>query len=218
MVNFVFVNYLLCNLFLSVDSYISRHTPFQLCVLDVCVCVCFSYSSLLFLDLCVNLFVTFIFSISCSHFSLLHFVVLALVYIPFVSNGRNKFHFLFLVAFFGRTSFDIDVSRINYDTFWDLCYSPLINVKFYTWCGNQALPLHVINLLVNAQVVELDFLYPSEGIHRRWDNGYRITSTAATWDQAALILSVPRRKPGDETQETLRTSQFPSTHVKVHQF
>ncbi|KAK9128521.1 hypothetical protein Syun_017318 [Stephania yunnanensis] len=64
------------------------------------------------------------------------------------------------------------------------------------------------------QVVELDFLYPSEGIHRRWDSGYRITSTAATWDQAALILSVPKRKPGDETQETLRTSQFPSTHVK----
>jgi len=64
--------------------------------------------------------------------------------------------------------------------------------------------------------VELDFLYPSEGIHRRWDSGYRITSTAATWDQAALILSVPRRKPGDETQETLRTSQFPSTHVKVN--
>lgn len=55
-----------------------------------------------------------------------------------------------------------------------------------------------------------------EGIHRRWDSGYRITSTAATWDQAALILSVPRRKPGDETQETLRTSQFPSTHVKVN--
>ncbi|CAN6696727.1 unnamed protein product [Malus baccata var. baccata] len=65
------------------------------------------------------------------------------------------------------------------------------------------------------QVVELDFLYPSEGIHRRWDNGFRITSTAATWDQAALILSVPKRKPGDETQETLRTSQFPSTHVKL---
>ncbi|KAL5563376.1 hypothetical protein UlMin_033719 [Ulmus minor] len=64
------------------------------------------------------------------------------------------------------------------------------------------------------QVVELDFLYPSEGIHRRWDNGYRITSVASTWDQSALILSIPRRKPGDETQETLRTSQFPSTHVK----
>ncbi|KAL0311934.1 UNVERIFIED_CONTAM: Casein kinase-like protein HD16 [Sesamum radiatum] len=64
------------------------------------------------------------------------------------------------------------------------------------------------------QVVELDFLYPSEGIHRRWDAGYRITSTAATWDQAAFVLSVPRRKPSDETQETLRTSAFPSTHVK----
>ncbi|PIA48564.1 hypothetical protein AQUCO_01400863v1 [Aquilegia coerulea] len=64
------------------------------------------------------------------------------------------------------------------------------------------------------QVVELDFLYPSEGIHKRWDNGYRITSTAATYDQSALILSVPKRKPGDETQETLRTSAFPSTHVK----
>lgn len=66
-----------------------------------------------------------------------------------------------------------------------------------------------------AQVVELDFLYPSEGIHRRWDGGYRITSTAATWDQAAFVLSIPRRRPADETQETLRTSAFPSTHVKV---
>lgn len=41
---------------------------------------------------------------------------------------------------------------------------------------------------------------------------------AATWDQAALILSVPRCKPGDETQETLRTSAFPSAHVKVRVF
>ncbi|CAJ2674709.1 unnamed protein product [Trifolium pratense] len=64
------------------------------------------------------------------------------------------------------------------------------------------------------QVVELDFLYPSEGIHRRWDSGFRITSTAATYDQAALVLSIPRKKPTDETQETLRTSDFPSTHVK----
>ncbi|KAK9699826.1 hypothetical protein RND81_08G197900 [Saponaria officinalis] len=64
------------------------------------------------------------------------------------------------------------------------------------------------------QVVELDFLYPSEGVHRRWDAGYRITATAATNDQTALVLSIPRRKPQDETQETLRTSAFPSTHVK----
>lgn len=65
-------------------------------------------------------------------------------------------------------------------------------------------------------MVELDFLYPSEGIHRRWDTGYRITATAATWDQAAFVLSVPKRKPPDETQETLRTSAFPSVHVKVN--
>lgn len=65
------------------------------------------------------------------------------------------------------------------------------------------------------QVVELDFLYPSEGIHRRWENGYRITSIAGTCDQSAFVLSVPRRKPSDETQETLRTSAFPSNHVKV---
>ncbi|KAJ7567873.1 hypothetical protein O6H91_01G010800 [Diphasiastrum complanatum] len=64
------------------------------------------------------------------------------------------------------------------------------------------------------QVVEIDFLYPSEGIHRRWDSGYRITATAATCDQAAFVLSVPKKKPADETQETLRTSAFPSTHVK----
>nr|XP_034924952.1 casein kinase 1-like protein HD16 isoform X1 [Populus alba] len=64
------------------------------------------------------------------------------------------------------------------------------------------------------QVVELDFLYPSEGIHRRWESGFRITSMAATTDQAAFILSIPKRKMVDETQETLRTSAFPSTHVK----
>lgn len=63
-------------------------------------------------------------------------------------------------------------------------------------------------------------MYPSEGIHRRWDGGYRITSTAATWHQAAFVLSVPRRKPADETHadethETLCTSAFPNTHVKV---
>ena len=123
--------------------------------------------------------------------------------------------------------------------------------------------------------MELDFQYPSEGIHRRWDAGYRITSCAATPDQSALVLrcvcvgrgggcsrgpwsvasatahfllilewpdahthaqacsrplppppsptppptflahcSVPKRRPMDETQETLRTSAFPSTHVK----
>lgn len=65
-----------------------------------------------------------------------------------------------------------------------------------------------------GQCVEIDFQYPSEGIHYRWDDGYRITSCAATGEQVALILSIPTRRPADETQETLRTTQFPSNHVK----
>lgn len=73
-----------------------------------------------------------------------------------------------------------------------------------------------LSYLDYLQVVELDFLYPSEGIHRRWESGYRITSAAATPDQAAFILSIPKRKVPDETQETLRTSAFPSNHVKVN--
>ncbi|KAI3938202.1 hypothetical protein MKW92_020816, partial [Papaver armeniacum] len=51
-------------------------------------------------------------------------------------------------------------------------------------------------------VVELDFIYSSDGTHTHWDNSY----------QTALILSVP--KPGEETQETLRASAFPSTYLK----
>ncbi|KAJ4755707.1 Casein kinase I-like protein [Rhynchospora pubera] len=80
--------------------------------------------------------------------------------------------------------------------------------------GNRWAIVMSRNAGFSDQVVELDFLYPSEGIHKRWDNGYRITSMAATWDQAALVLSMPKRRPVDETQETLRTSAFPSTHVK----
>ncbi|XP_076925672.1 casein kinase 1-like protein HD16 [Bidens hawaiensis] len=64
------------------------------------------------------------------------------------------------------------------------------------------------------QVVELDFLYPSEGIHRRWENGYRITSAAANEDQAAFILSASKRRVQDVAQETLRTTSFPCTHIK----
>ena len=50
------------------------------------------------------------------------------------------------------------------------------------------------------QCVELDFMYPSEGIHRRWDSGFRITCCAATPDQAAYVLSIPRRRPALEHQ------------------
>ncbi|KAK6941531.1 Protein kinase domain, partial [Dillenia turbinata] len=74
------------------------------------------------------------------------------------------------------------------------------------------------NANYSKQVVELDFQYPSEGIHKRWESGYRITSAAATPDQAAFILSIPKnkRRLQDVTQETLRTSSFPATHVKVN--
>ncbi|PIA59913.1 hypothetical protein AQUCO_00400643v1 [Aquilegia coerulea] len=88
------------------------------------------------------------------------------------------------------------------------------HVTSMTTAGNRWGVVMSRNSGYSDQVVELDFLYPSEGIHRRWENGYRITSTAATPDQAAFILSVPKRKLMDETQETLRTSAFPSTHVK----
>ncbi|CAL5210317.1 unnamed protein product [Lathyrus oleraceus] len=64
------------------------------------------------------------------------------------------------------------------------------------------------------QLVELDFLYPSEGIQKRLDNGCRITATAATLNQSALILSIPSNKSGDETQETLHTLKFPSANVR----
>ncbi|KAJ0796915.1 hypothetical protein HanPI659440_Chr04g0167861 [Helianthus annuus] len=40
------------------------------------------------------------------------------------------------------------------------------------------------------QVVELDLLYPSDGMHKRWDAEYRITLTAATSNQAAFVLSI----------------------------
>ena len=45
--------------------------------------------------------------------------------------------------------------------------------------------------------------------------GYRITACAATPHQAAFVLSIPTRPVFDETQETLRTSAFPSSHVQV---
>ncbi|XP_047338123.1 casein kinase 1-like protein HD16 [Impatiens glandulifera] len=88
------------------------------------------------------------------------------------------------------------------------------HVTSMTTAGDRWAVVMSRNAGYSDQVVELDFMYPSDGIHRRWESGYRITSMAATNDQAALILSVPKRKVVDETQETLRTSAFPSTHVK----
>ncbi|KAL3655960.1 hypothetical protein CASFOL_000356 [Castilleja foliolosa] len=66
----------------------------------------------------------------------------------------------------------------------------------------------------SKQVVELDFGYPSEGIHKRFSEGYRITSTAATSDQTAIVLSIPKIKNREHMQETLRTTEFPSALIK----
>ncbi|KAI3674312.1 hypothetical protein L2E82_52436 [Cichorium intybus] len=46
-------------------------------------------------------------------------------------------------------------------------------------------------------------------------SGYMITSMAVSADHATFILSIPRCKMMEETQEVLRTSAFSSTHVKV---
>ncbi|MEW5297188.1 MAG: hypothetical protein WDW36_000412 [Sanguina aurantia] len=67
---------------------------------------------------------------------------------------------------------------------------------------------------IQEQVVELDFQYPSEGIHKRWDVGFRITCSGSTHEQSAFILSTMKKPPPDETQETLRTSNFPTQHIK----
>jgi len=89
---------------------------------------------------------------------------------------------------------------------------------FYITCMATAQTRWAVVMSRNAefvdQCVELDFQYPSEGIHRRWNAGFRITACASTQDQAAFVLSMPRWHAFDETQETLRTSVFPSTHVK----
>lgn len=67
------------------------------------------------------------------------------------------------------------------------------------------------------QVVELDFVYPTEGVCIRYNAGYRITSAAATSDQVALILSLLREKPSDvdDAHEVLTTPDFPGASIKV---
>lgn len=68
------------------------------------------------------------------------------------------------------------------------------------------------------QVVELDFLFPSEGVCPRYNAGYRITSAAATSDQVALIMSLLCQKPSgvdDDAHEVLATSYFPKASIQV---
>ncbi|XP_044390878.1 casein kinase 1-like protein HD16 [Triticum aestivum] len=64
------------------------------------------------------------------------------------------------------------------------------------------------------QAVELDFVYPSEGIHQRYGAGYRITSCAATPDQAAFIMSIAKESKTKPVDETFLTCDFPSKATK----
>jgi hypothetical protein len=61
------------------------------------------------------------------------------------------------------------------------------------------------------QCVELDFQYPSEGIHRRWDAGYRITSCAATPDQAAFVLRCSKPPCGRAGRAPVLPGHLPSS-------
>ena len=93
-------------------------------------------------------------------------------------------------------------------------HQSLLSIYFYSQVKCDIFLIELLSF--TFQVVELDFLYPSERIHKRWATGYRITAATATWDQAAFVLSVPWRRPRDQTQETLRTLDFPCQHVKVN--
>lgn len=68
-------------------------------------------------------------------------------------------------------------------------------------------------ILPKAPIVSVEFNLGPNGEAAR--AGYRITACAATPHQAAFVLSIPTRPVFDETQETLRTSAFPSSHVQA---
>lgn len=70
-------------------------------------------------------------------------------------------------------------------------------------------------LALNFKVVELDFQYPYEAIYERWNQGYFITSVAATPDQVAFVFSIPGEVPVRGSQEAVQTSHFPETVAMV---
>ncbi|XP_044985281.1 casein kinase 1-like protein HD16 isoform X2 [Hordeum vulgare subsp. vulgare] len=80
--------------------------------------------------------------------------------------------------------------------------------------GNRWGVVASTNAGYSYQVVELDFLYPSEGIHQRYGAGYRITSCAATPDQAAFIMSIAKESKTKPVDETFLTCDFPSKATK----
>ena len=88
-------------------------------------------------------------------------------------------------------------------------------VSDFNICNNILLLFLQREILWKKPQRAVDFLYPSEGIHRRWYCGYWITFIIVTPHQDAFILRKPENKLSSEVQETPLTSIFPSTHVKV---
>ncbi|KAF8023215.1 hypothetical protein BT93_F0655 [Corymbia citriodora subsp. variegata] len=72
-------------------------------------------------------------------------------------------------------------------------------------------------LTLNFKVVELDFQYPYEAIHQRSDQGYFITSVAATPDQVAVVFSIPGEELEIGSQEAIQTSHFPDRAAVEYQ-
>merc|ERR1712224_980164 len=70
------------------------------------------------------------------------------------------------------------------------------------------------NTPYKEQCIEVDCQYPSEGIHKRWNADFRITSCTATSDQTVFVFSLLKRLLRYETQETLRTTTFPYKYIK----
>lgn len=64
----------------------------------------------------------------------------------------------------------------------------------------------------SEQVVETDYQYPSEAIHIRWNEGYRISSIASTRHQTAVVMS-RHAHAKSYNQETLRRQTWPSTDL-----
>ena len=62
------------------------------------------------------------------------------------------------------------------------------------------------------QAVELDFGYPSQSIHARWDEQFMVTAVACAQDQNAFVLS--RGNANAVEQRCTRTSHGPLHKIR----
>ncbi|GJS15891.1 ribonuclease H-like domain-containing protein [Tanacetum coccineum] len=95
-------------------------------------------------------------------------------------------------------------------------HMPLLSATL-VYCDNVSAIYMTVNHVQHqgTKHIKIDIHFVRDMVARGQESGYSITAMAATPNQAAFILSIIRQKMIDETQETLRTSAFPSTHVKL---